>query len=164
MTGQRSRGQALTEFALIAPLFILLLVAIFDVGRGVFAYNSVTNAAREGSRLAIVNQDVAKITLRATSQTAIAETQGPNVTVAYYLPTPARDPEKNAACTAIPGGGMPVGCVAVVTYQTTFQPITPIISTLLFKNGVTLTAKSAETVEYSCPTATVSADRCPKQP
>ena len=37
----------------------------FDLGAGVFAYNSVTNAAREGVRLAIVNQDQASIETRA---------------------------------------------------------------------------------------------------
>jgi Flp pilus assembly protein TadG len=30
------RGQALLEFALVLPIFILLLVAIFDLGRGAF--------------------------------------------------------------------------------------------------------------------------------
>ena len=50
------RGQALTEFALIIPILILLIVAAVDIGRGVFAYNSITNGAREGARLAIVNQ------------------------------------------------------------------------------------------------------------
>ena len=43
------RGQALVEFALVLPIFILLLVAIFDLGRAVFAYNTLTNAAREGA-------------------------------------------------------------------------------------------------------------------
>ena len=39
----------------------MLLLAIFDLGRAVFAYNDITNAAREGARLAIVNQTVASI-------------------------------------------------------------------------------------------------------
>ena len=55
---RRGRGQALVEFALIVPLFILILLAVFDLGRGVFMYTSITNAAREAARLAIVNQDV----------------------------------------------------------------------------------------------------------
>ena len=58
---RRGRGQALVEFALIAPLFILILLAVFDLGRGVFMYTSITNAAREAARLAIVNQDVPTI-------------------------------------------------------------------------------------------------------
>src|SRR5687767_2702585 len=51
-----SRGQALVEFALVFPVAILLILAVFDVGRAVFIYNGLTNAAREGARLAVVNQ------------------------------------------------------------------------------------------------------------
>ena len=40
------RGQALVEFALVIPIFLLMLVALFDLGRAVFAYNTLTNAAR----------------------------------------------------------------------------------------------------------------------
>ena len=53
----RERGQALVEFALVLPILILLLVGIFDFGRAVYAFNTVNNAAREGVRLAIVDQN-----------------------------------------------------------------------------------------------------------
>ena len=46
----------MVEFALVVPLFVLLLVGLFDVGRAVYAYNTVNNAAREAGRLAIVDQ------------------------------------------------------------------------------------------------------------
>jgi hypothetical protein len=49
------RGQALVEFALILPVFVLLIVGIFDFGRVVWATTSVTNAAREAARYAIVH-------------------------------------------------------------------------------------------------------------
>ena len=58
MAGRRGHGQSLVEFALVLPVFILVLVSLFDLGRAVFVYNTLTNAAREGARLAIVNQDV----------------------------------------------------------------------------------------------------------
>ena len=58
--GRRPRGQGLIEFALVIPIFLLLLVALFDLGRAVFAYNTLTNAAREGARMAIVNQYTAE--------------------------------------------------------------------------------------------------------
>ena len=51
----RSRGQALAEFALIAPLFFLLLFGIIEVGRFIFYYEVLNNATREGARYAIVN-------------------------------------------------------------------------------------------------------------
>lgn len=51
----RAIGQALVEFALVAPLFFLLLFAIIDFGRYVYYVQIVNNAAREGTRYAIVH-------------------------------------------------------------------------------------------------------------
>lgn len=51
----RSRGQALVEFALIFPIFILLLVSIFDLGHVVWANDSLATAAREAARFAVVH-------------------------------------------------------------------------------------------------------------
>ncbi len=51
----RSRGQALAEFAFVAPLFFLLLFSIVEVGRFIFAYEVANNAVREGTRYAIVH-------------------------------------------------------------------------------------------------------------
>jgi Flp pilus assembly protein TadG len=53
--GHRSRGQALVEFALIAPIFFLMLFAIVEAGRFVFYYEVLHNATREGARYAIVH-------------------------------------------------------------------------------------------------------------
>ena len=51
----RSPGQALVEFVLVAPLFFLLLFAIIDFGRYVYYVQILNNAAREGTRYAIVH-------------------------------------------------------------------------------------------------------------
>lgn len=48
-------GQALVEFALIAPLFFVLLFGIVEAGRFIFYYETLNNATREGARYAIVN-------------------------------------------------------------------------------------------------------------
>jgi Flp pilus assembly protein TadG len=45
-------GQGLVEVALIIPVFLLVLVAIFDVGRVVYTNSTLSQAAREGARLA----------------------------------------------------------------------------------------------------------------
>jgi hypothetical protein len=55
MRRQRSRGQTLVEFALIAPLFFLLLFSIIEFGRAVYYIQMLNNAAREGARYAIVH-------------------------------------------------------------------------------------------------------------
>jgi hypothetical protein len=51
------RGQALVEFALIVPLFVLMMIGIFEGGRAIFTYNALSNAVREGLREAVVHQD-----------------------------------------------------------------------------------------------------------
>jgi Flp pilus assembly protein TadG len=50
-----AQGQSLVEFALVLPVFLLLVFAILDVGRVVWANDSVTNAAREAARFAIAH-------------------------------------------------------------------------------------------------------------
>jgi Flp pilus assembly protein TadG len=56
--GARSResGQALPEFALVLIPFMLLLLGIFDLGRGIYMYNSAAEAAREIARVASVDR------------------------------------------------------------------------------------------------------------
>jgi Flp pilus assembly protein TadG len=51
------RGQSLVEFALILPIFVLVVVGLFDGALAVFNYSTVANAARMGARTAIVDQD-----------------------------------------------------------------------------------------------------------
>jgi len=52
-----SLGQSLVEFALILPAFVLLTIVIFDLGRGIYYYSSIHNAAREGARYGIIHPD-----------------------------------------------------------------------------------------------------------
>ena len=54
--GGRSAGQAMVEFALVAPVLFLLLIAIFQFGQTFTDYIQVTNAARDGARKAIVSR------------------------------------------------------------------------------------------------------------
>jgi Flp pilus assembly protein TadG len=53
-TGHRSAGQALVEFALVAPVFIAIVLGLIDGSRLVFASNTVSQEAREAARLAAV--------------------------------------------------------------------------------------------------------------
>ena len=48
-------GQALVEFSLAIVVFLVLLMGIVDVGRGIYAYNGVSQAAREIARVASVH-------------------------------------------------------------------------------------------------------------
>ena len=49
-----SRGQALVEFAIIVPIFMLLLFALLDFGRVIYAQQTITQDAREGARAGLV--------------------------------------------------------------------------------------------------------------
>lgn len=48
---RRSRGQSLVEFALILPVFLLLVAGMTDFGMGLYSYMTVINAARDGARV-----------------------------------------------------------------------------------------------------------------
>lgn len=48
------RGAAAVEFACILPVFMLIFVSMIEFGRGLMALTSLTNAAREGSRHAVL--------------------------------------------------------------------------------------------------------------
>lgn len=50
-TARRGRvGQAIVEFALVLPIFLLILCAILDFGVLLYSRMTVINAAREGAR------------------------------------------------------------------------------------------------------------------
>ena len=57
MIGQRryGAGQSATEFALVATVFLLTMFGIFMMGSMVFDYNSISSAAREGARFALIH-------------------------------------------------------------------------------------------------------------
>jgi len=104
-----SRGQALVEFALVVPVLTVLLVALFDMGRVVWASDSVSHAASEAARFAIVNG----------GSSATACPVGPpgpdaNIPVASAscpYPSPSKQSIRNAATA----GAMGVGGTVTVT-------------------------------------------------
>ncbi len=50
-------GQGLVEFALVLPIFLLVLFGLIDVGRLVYMNSVLSQAAREGARVASVEAD-----------------------------------------------------------------------------------------------------------
>jgi hypothetical protein len=49
---------------MILPIFLLLLFALVDFGRGFYAWLILTNAAREGARVAATQQDMNAVQTR----------------------------------------------------------------------------------------------------
>ncbi|MGQ9572421.1 MAG: TadE/TadG family type IV pilus assembly protein [Dehalococcoidia bacterium] len=62
--GKKEGGQSLVEFALVLPIFLLVLFAIVDFGMAFHAWITVTNSAREGARLGSVRAPASEIEQR----------------------------------------------------------------------------------------------------
>ena len=70
--GSKTRGQALIEATLIAPLLFLLFAFIVDVGFYCYAASCTENAARVGAMLASTDRELAaSATLRQTVRTQV---------------------------------------------------------------------------------------------
>jgi Flp pilus assembly protein TadG len=157
-----ANGQALVEFALVFPLILLLLLGVLDFGRYIFADNEVTNAAREGIRTAIVNQNAPDIRNRVQQQsTAIDIAVTPPVCDAGTNLPSAADPsgvcikfvDQDALTTAC--NPLYVGCMAWVTVKYTFTPVTPVIGDIVGSRVVISTAK--QPIESVC----IASTGCP---
>jgi len=59
----------MAEFAMILPIFLVLVFAIVDFGMGLNAWITVTNSAREGARLGAVGGTSAAITQKVRDTT-----------------------------------------------------------------------------------------------
>ncbi|MGH2484103.1 MAG: TadE/TadG family type IV pilus assembly protein [Candidatus Limnocylindria bacterium] len=133
------RGQSLVEFALIFPIFILVLVGLFDLGRAVFAYNTISNASRESVRVAIVNQTTTDVQNEALKQAVSLGLTPTDVTIAYV------GPDGTGTCSA----PYSIGCLATVTVQYAYSAATPVISQII--GPFTMSATTQMPVERTCP-------------
>jgi Flp pilus assembly protein TadG len=78
------RGQALLETALVLPIVLLVAVGIFEFGRAFQTWQILTNAAREGARIAVLpGTTVSDIQSRVV--TYIQQGQVPNATPAMVV-------------------------------------------------------------------------------
>jgi len=118
------------EFALVLPIFLLVLFAIVDFGMAFHAWLTVTNSAREGARLGSVHATSAEIEQRVRTTADTLEQANLAVTV-----TNAEDQ-----------GGQP-GESVVVDVSYSYSLMTPLADLLnLVSGGViadTLTLDSA---------------------
>jgi len=91
-----SRGQTIVEFALIAPVFFLLLFGIIDFGMALDQRITLQHAIREGARYGAVHTVCLDIQERTESQ-ARNIIAAADVTVSYY------DPDDSPITSAVPG-------------------------------------------------------------
>ena len=113
-------GQSMVEFALILPIFLLILCGIIDFGWLFYNQLSLNNACREGARYAVVhtaeNADThAIITHIENTTTTVFANDGVDITVTYSAPS---DPTS---------GDITVSLKADISF------FTPVLSTVLGK-------------------------------
>ena len=117
-------GQALVEFSLSIVIFLVLIMAIFDLGRGIYMFNGVSQAAREIARVASVHPGT---TFGGAEITAVVNTQK-NLIPNLGNPT--------FSCVNIDGGpGLfkgrcPTGAQVTVTITAPYSPLTPVMGLL----------------------------------
>ena len=168
---QPDRGQALVEFALALPILILLLVGIFDLGRAVYAFNTVNNAAREGARLAIVDQNcnaIGQVAEQHAVSLSVDWTYDGSLAPGAACYANAQDvhiqfleadfggddgvgtsQDFNDSCDAGqpvgPSTGTRVGCIVEVTVNYRYNAATPILGNLI--GPMTLEGKVQQVIE-----------------
>jgi hypothetical protein len=134
MTVQRRRegGQSLVETALLLPVFVLVLIVIFDLGRAVYAYSTIGNAARTGGRVAIVNQLPAEIRERVIAQSVALGLTDADVSICYE---PSSSPKRRCGVAGAPetDNCVPkdIGCLAIVEARYSFAALTPLVNNVV---------------------------------
>jgi Flp pilus assembly protein TadG len=117
---RRSRGQALVEFALALPIFLMLLMGVFDLARGIYMFNGVSQAAREIARVTSVYPGLP--TLGSSAQTAAVVATQKGLIPSLGNPT--------FSCVDI-DGSVPTSCVAgmqvKVVIVAPYNPVTPLL-------------------------------------
>ena len=103
----RDRGSVAVEFALLLPVLLLIIFGVIDFGRAINDQITLTQAAREGARLASLGYSTAAVQTRAQS----AATGLSPVTVTV-----------TSSCAA--GAGLGVDAVVQTSYQFSF--VTPV--------------------------------------
>ncbi len=119
-------GQTLVEFCICALLLLMLVFGIVDLGRGVYAYNTIAGASREGVRYAIVHgaNSGAPVGPTANDATLTSVVQG----FAIGLQT------SNLTVLSNWPNGNATGAVVNVTVGYRFQPATFFFRTLGLTN------------------------------
>lgn len=64
-------GQSLVEFAPVFLIVVIMLIGLFDLGRAVYYYSSLSNAVREAARYAIVHNADLRVVYASTGHCAV---------------------------------------------------------------------------------------------
>jgi Flp pilus assembly protein TadG len=118
LRGRSERGTALIETALTLPLILLVSVGIFEFGRAYQMVQVLTNAAREGARLAVLPGST-DVQVKDRVIAYLNAGQVPNASSASVTLT---------ANTAISiGSGSASGSKVTVNYPFSFMVLNPVV-------------------------------------
>lgn len=122
---RRSRGQSLVEFALVIPMFLLILFAILDFGFLLYSRITLINAVREGARAAVTQIDnpqgippIVKSQVQANATALVWSNVTVVVTCSNAAGNPACDFASGGAADPKPGDS--VNVAANYQYQSFF--------------------------------------------
>lgn len=139
----RSRGQAIVEFALLAPVMLILLAVGVDAGRMFFTWIEVVNAAREGAAYAAGNPtDNTGIATRVNQEANVQVQSGEGSIV---ITTTCRNTAGTAIACSTASGGNGTGNRVTVQVARTFGFLTPMVGSI-FGNAFTLRGSATASV------------------
>jgi Flp pilus assembly protein TadG len=151
---RRGRGQTLVEFAMVLPIIFVVLIAVLDLGRAVFVYNTLAQSARQAARLAIVNQNVTDVKNAAIAYAPTLGMTASNVDVCFKSSFSAQTDCANPSVDNCPQSTRTIGCLAYVKTHVAYTPLTPVISTIF--PSFALSSTSIVSIEYVCPEGTLT--------
>ena len=154
--GRGSRGQSLVEFAIVLPIITLVVLGLFDLGRAVFTYNTLAQAARQGNRAAIVDQNSDRVKAVAVAAAPTIGLTSSNLSVCFKTEDSSQT-NCSSSTDNCSSSVRVIGCLAIVTASVTYVPITPVIS-IMFPS-ISLSSTSIGPIDYVCPNETKVA--CP---
>ena len=137
-------GQGLVEFALIIPIFLLLVYGIFEVARAIFMYSAVLNASRDAARYAAASDNVQAmgnsytpyymdcegIRQHARRVSSFVDLSASDAILIRYDNGPDSAPDYEliaASCEALGGPILELGDRVSVTVSATFDTLVPIV-------------------------------------
>jgi Flp pilus assembly protein TadG len=145
----------MVEFAVLAPVFFLLLLGTIDLGRAVYTYNAISNAAREGARAGVPfdNPLPTNATVLAAVQSKLGGGFTLNTDPCLTSPpctTPTTPTTPNSGYIWYSSGiGQAQASPHPITVKITFlfQPWIPVVRDAS-GNGVTFSAETTMETEY----------------
>jgi len=145
---RRQRGQGLVEFAIVLPVIVLVVLGLLDLGRAIYTYNTLAQAARQAARTAIVNQTTSAVQDQAIASGATLGLSTANVDVCFKTSSSTQS-DCSSSTDDCPQSSRVIGCMAIVRAHVSYAPMTPVIALIL--SSINLSSTSSEPIEYVCP-------------